>query len=404
MIAAIVRVDAATGDVYFVPGGKGSLMRLNPRSQQWQTGWGRAQVTAHATAAIDPSRHLLVAVGKGTADGVRQAWKWNLEQPSAPVDLRRTTSGDFAVERAMAPGFAFHPPTGKFVAWIGGTDLLTLDPEDWEWQRIHAAPGSADPGPPSPRGTYGRFQYVPRLDAFALVNDVDQDVFLVRPDFAGDAEVPEVPAPAISLRADPSRVVAGESPTLSWAVDGADRCEAFGSWTGQRALRGTANVAFAGERAKFGLRCVGRGGDAQTSIVVTRPALPTVSIVANPTTVEAGGATTLRWEATPHSRCAARGAWHGPRNTQGSEVVAGIFAGAQFELECDGDGGSGVAKVSVHVARAAAQDLPRTTQNPPRTTIDDTQTHGLGHADLLVDALLLLGAFGAPARRRLSRR
>jgi hypothetical protein len=67
MIAAIARLDVATGDVYFVPAAKGAMLRLDPRTQQWQGGWGRCQVTAHASAAIDPERRLLVVVGKGTA-------------------------------------------------------------------------------------------------------------------------------------------------------------------------------------------------------------------------------------------------------------------------------------------------------------------------------------------------
>ena len=367
MIAALARLDAATGAIYFVPGAKGAMLRLDPQTQQWQGGWGRCQVTAHASAAIAPDRRSLVVVGKGTADGIRQAWKWDLDHPSAPVDLRKLTSGDPAVERAMAPGFAYHAPSRKFVGWIGGTDLLTLDPDTWQWQRFAAAPGSADPGAPSPRGTYGRFQYVPRLDAFVLVNDVDQNVFLVRPALGGES-AGQVPAPAISLRADPGLVAAGEDSMLSWTADGADRCEAFGSWQGPREPRGTASVSFNGSQAMFGLRCKGRGGEAQASVHVKHRAPPSVSIVAHPATVGSGGATTLVWEATSSSRCAARGAWHGPRTTRGTEVVGGIVAGARFELACENDGGASVAKTTVQVTPASAPEpAPPASSDSSRT-------------------------------------
>ena len=129
MIAAIARTDPTTGDVYFVPGASAALMRFDPVTQQWHGGWGRGYLTAHATAAIDPRRRLMVAVGKGAKDGTSQIWLWDLRQPSAPVKLLGRTSGDKVVEKAMAPGFAYHPPSGKFVAWIGGTDVYTLDPD-----------------------------------------------------------------------------------------------------------------------------------------------------------------------------------------------------------------------------------------------------------------------------------
>ena len=395
MIAALARLDAATGDVYFVPAAKGAMLRLDPRTQQWQGGWGRCQVTAHASAAIDPERRLLVVVGKGTADGVRQAWKWDLTHPSAPVDLRKLTSGDFAVERAMAPGFVYHPPTRKFVGWVGGTDLLTLDPDTWQWQRVAAAPGSANPGMPSPRGTYGRFQYVPGLDAFVLVNDIDRNVLLVRPDFAGTG-VGQGPAPAISLRADPGEVDAGEASTLSWTAPGADRCEAFGSWQGPREPLGTVAVSFEGQRAMFGLRCRGRGGESQASVHIRHPAPPSVSIAAQPAVVAAGGAATLTWEATATSRCAASGAWHGPRTAHGREVIKGIVAGAQFDLECEGDGGTSFAKAMVQVTQAPAPEDP---VPPPDSS--HSHTNGLGDAGPVTAALLLLlGALGTPRRRR----
>ena len=393
MIAAIARLDPTTGDIYFVPASKGYLLRLDPRTQQWQGGWGRSQVTAHASAAIDPERRLLVVVGKGTVDGVRQALKWDLSRPSAPVDLRTLTSGDFAAERAMAPGFAYHPPSRTFIAWTGGSNLLALDPDTWRWRTLAAAAGAATPGAPSPRGTYGRFQYVPRLDAFVLVNNVDQNVYLVRPQLTGEEPpAPEVPAPVVALRADPGEVAAGEAPTLSWTANGATRCEAFGGWRGERELRGTVEIAFDGLRANFGLRCTGRGGSSEASVDVSRKAPPAVSITAKPWIVERGGRTTVSWKATTTSRCTARGAWHGPRATHGSEVVDGIVAGSQFTLECQGDGGSTTAATSVQLATVAPEDTPP-------TTADESRTSGLGAVDTWLEALLVLGLLAGSRRR-----
>jgi len=135
---------------------------------------------------------------------------------------------------------------------------------------------------------------------------------------------------------------------------------------------------------------------------VTRPAPPAVSIVATPSTVARGGSTTLTWQATTQSRCSARGAWHGPRTARGTERIDGIEAGALFELECEGDGGSGVAKATVQVSRATTRDPPPDSQDQPSTATYDSQTHGLGDAGVLTNALLLLlAALGVPARKRL---
>ena len=62
----------------------------------------------------------------------------------------------------------------------------------------------------------------------------------------------------------------------------------------------------------------------------------------------------LVWDATSSSRCAARGAWHGPRTTRGTEVVGGIVAGSRFELACENDGGASVAQTTVQVTPASA--------------------------------------------------
>lgn len=242
MIAAIARADPASGDVYFIPGGRGSLLRFDPNKESWHGGWGRGYLTAHATGAIDPERRLFVAVGIGNKENARQAWLWDLRMPAQPTDLRPVTSGPTDVERAIAPGFVYHPPSQRFVAWMGGTDLYTLDPASWRWEKVSAAADNAvDPGSPSRRGTYGRFQYVPRLDAFVLVNSVSQNVYMIRPDFSqaathstdGDGTVD------ISLSAIPEFVAAGDSVNIRWESVGSSSCRAAEAWHGPRGTSGS---------------------------------------------------------------------------------------------------------------------------------------------------------------------
>lgn len=179
LIGAHARLDPASGDVFFVPAQRGALARYSPTDDRWQDGWDRAYVNVHATAAIDPRRRLMVLIGSGTDRP--QAFSWNLDRPGRVTDLRPITTGDKDIERANAPGFDFHAPSGNFVAWAGGTSIYLLDPDEWRWRRYAAAADNgADPGPPLGSGTYGRFRYVPRLDLFVLMNGVKRNVFVFR--------------------------------------------------------------------------------------------------------------------------------------------------------------------------------------------------------------------------------
>lgn len=398
MIAAIARTDPSSGDVYFIPGARAALMRLDTRSQQWHGGWGRGYLTAHATAAIDPARRVMVAVGKGASDGGGQIWLWDLDEPSAPTNLLGRTTGDRSVEKAMAPGFVYHPASRKFVAWIGGTDVYTFDPERLEWRRVPAAIDNAvDPGPQSLRGTYGRFQYVERLDAFVLVNDVDQNVFLFRPDFgaATDASsgVGALP-PGISLLASPSQVAAGESAQISWSTAGADQCGADGSWSGPIPVEGVRAMVVPPGGARYIIRCTGSGGTAEASASVAVPPRPAVVVRAEPEVIESGGTTTVEWSAIMASGCSASGAWHGPRATSGVERIANIHEVSRFVLECDGEGGSGRAKAEVRLS-AIKPDSP---DLGPEAVPESRG--GLGCTGLIANGVLLALAAGRWSSQR----
>lgn len=394
MIAALAQVDPATGNVFFVPGARGAMLRLDPVTGKWEGGWERSRLTAHATGAIDPERRLLVAVGLGNRAGNRQALSWDLDRRGAPTDLTELTQGDTEVERAIAPGFVYHPPTRRFVAWIGGTDLYTLDPETWRWEKVPAAKDNeVDPGPQSPRGTYGRFQYVPRLDAFVLVNSVDQNVHLIKPDFSGlkvaaddRAGPPVVELSAIRSASDPSDAL-----LLSWSAYGANHCEAAGSWTGSRKPFGSERVVATGQGVRYSLICAGNHGSAEATATDPGAAVPVISLAAEPRAVNAGEATTIRWQASGAGLCNARNAWHGPRAGAGSERTPVLLEDSTFELICDDGARPTFARVRVQVVQAKTQNSAES--STPGKTADEG---GIGTMDLMAHAMLMvLGTFAA---------
>jgi len=47
---------------------------------------------------------------------------------------------------------------------------------------------------------------------------------------------------------------------MHWTTDGADRCHAFGSWTGEKATSGSETIAQITTEREFGLECQGSGG------------------------------------------------------------------------------------------------------------------------------------------------
>ncbi len=83
---------------------------------------------------------------------------------------------------------------------------------------------------------------------------------------------------------------------------------------------------------------------------------PTVSLSANPTTVDSGGSSTVTWSSTNATTCTASGAWSGERATNGSEERAAISATSTFTLGCTGLGGSAERTVAVVVRAQGALD------------------------------------------------
>jgi hypothetical protein len=93
---------------------------------------------------------------------------------------------------------------------------------------------------------------------------------------------------------------------------------------------------------------------------VPPPAAPTVSIVANPTSVSSGSAATLTWSSTNATSCTASGGWSGSKTTSGSQSTGNLTANTVFTLTCTGSGGSATQSANVTVASSTAPPPPST--------------------------------------------
>lgn len=177
----ITAYDPVTGHVWMEAAGThGYLLDYDPRANRW-TAHGSEfsnSINIYTTGALDPERRLFVAVGG------KAIYAWYLSDSPTIAYTMPQTSGDKAVEAAGSPGFVYYPPGREFVGWIGGSTVYTLDPANWKWTAHSAAPDNrVVPTPPNRTGTFGRFRYVAAKNVFVLVNSVDQNVYLYRPNF-----------------------------------------------------------------------------------------------------------------------------------------------------------------------------------------------------------------------------
>jgi hypothetical protein len=105
-----------------------------------------------------------------------------------------------------------------------------------------------------------------------------------------------VPAPTVTISADPTSITAGGSSTLSWNSTNAETVS-IDNGIGTVDLNGTQSVS-PSATTTYTITATGTGGTATDTVTVeiagTVPA-PTVTISADPTSVTAGGSSTLTW-------------------------------------------------------------------------------------------------------------
>ncbi|NND64648.1 MAG: hypothetical protein HKM24_01675, partial [Gammaproteobacteria bacterium] len=110
-----------------------------------------------------------------------------------------------------------------------------------------------------------------------------------------------VNAPSVSLAANPTTVSEGDSSTLTWTVSDATSCTASDDWSGSKTATGGSQVmSNLTATSTYTLICTGAGGSASDSVTITVNPLPvpTVSIDANPKSVNAGDSSLLTWSST----------------------------------------------------------------------------------------------------------
>jgi hypothetical protein len=152
--------DPATQQVYF--GDANGVYSYSYDDNAWTQ--RNADSIYQVTSTIDTTRGQLVMVGAG------EVWSYDIASGDFERETWATTGGEAFIGGA-AVGLAYDPTTDRIVGWSDGP-VWVLDPDSREWTSYDIA------GAPTPsiNGTYGRWRYVPDVNAFILVTGIDIDV------------------------------------------------------------------------------------------------------------------------------------------------------------------------------------------------------------------------------------
>ena len=73
----------------------------------------------------------------------------------------------------------------------------------------------------------------------------------------------------VTLSVSPTSLTVGQSATLTWSTTNATSCMATGSWSGSKAISGTASTGALSTTSTYALTCTGPGGNSNASATVT---------------------------------------------------------------------------------------------------------------------------------------
>lgn len=127
----------------------------------------------HMTGVIDPNQSKLVLVGAGSV------LTYDLDGSNGYSRETLTTTGADDLVSSGYPGLTYDSSVGRIVAWNGGGSAYSLDVENSVWTTLE---GSGGPGEANETGTYKRWRHINGTDAFLVINAINQNAWLFRPE------------------------------------------------------------------------------------------------------------------------------------------------------------------------------------------------------------------------------
>jgi len=158
--------DSVTKKVYYFDGRLG-FYSYDYDANRW-TELNSSITRYNYASVVDPKRRLLLNIGHG------EVWAYDLNSATPAGVLWNTTGGSMFIAKG-AMGLAYDSKSDRIVGWHGG-DVYTLNCDTKAWTAYTAANAPA----PNANGTYGRWQYVPRYNAFICVNRIGDNVYFYK--------------------------------------------------------------------------------------------------------------------------------------------------------------------------------------------------------------------------------
>jgi hypothetical protein len=151
------------------------------------------------TSCIDTRRGVMVIVGNGNV------YAYDLRNANYTRQTWATTGGSSFIAKGNA-GLDYDPVADRIVGWRGGSPYL-LDPVSKVWT-VGSSTGAPSEGQ---NGVYGRWRYVPSVNAFVLASGFDADVHFYKAS-AGAGSSPSPPPTSPPSTTPPTTPPSSPSP------------------------------------------------------------------------------------------------------------------------------------------------------------------------------------------------
>ncbi|MBL4661446.1 MAG: VWA domain-containing protein [Alcanivoracaceae bacterium] len=186
-----------------------------------------------------------------------------------------------------------------------------------------------------------------------------------------------------SFTANPDNITMGGNTNLTWTLNNnATSCIKSGDWTGSANSSNGINsqvVSNITSTSSYSLQCFNSFGSSQVKsvqVLVTNPGLPpTLSLSANPTTINSGESSVISWTVgNGASICTKSGNWSGTltgsdvTNGTHTDTVTNITTSSNYNLVCTNNFGSSTFQ-SVQVLVINPSSVPTLTMSANPTTI-----------------------------------
>jgi hypothetical protein len=143
--------------------------------------WQDDGIGQYFTMTVLPQKKRIIGIGgyDGTGGTKRIRW-WPIAASGSLTGTDTTIASCDSLSIESGPGFDWSPVDRKIIGWVGGTKVYTMD-STMTCAEVAASGGnSVTPTNPTANGTYGRWRYMPRYNAFIVVNSTSTNTYIYR--------------------------------------------------------------------------------------------------------------------------------------------------------------------------------------------------------------------------------